>query len=199
MTAILDIILATIAGSIVILTILFSIFNVQQMSYNTQIILALSDHATKSAEVLASEYMERAGRHITAPTPVFTQASSVFMRFNTQDEFWTPVRDLRIQWASISAPDVGTIDVHEDMVGRLYDTDPYFVRSPRYRYFDETYQELDVSIPANLALIRSCRATIVFCAPGWERGATLQDMDDPQIQIPITFWSFFKNAYISSP
>jgi len=208
MTALLDVTLATITGIIVILTILFSILNVQQMSYNLQVMLGVYEHVAVITDISYGlpAYLERAGRHLadlnippTPPStvspglePMFTMATNDRMTFRYKDNFYDDninIRVVDIQYLT-NAPG-GRIEVSINGALQL-STLPYLLEEPRYTYYDRNNAVI-ANPGTNQTLlnnIRSCRVDLIFRAPGWGRDDVLQ------IRYPITAWTYFKNTYL---
>jgi len=210
MTVVLDVILATIASAIVILTIIFSVLNVQQMNYNTMQWLAITDYAMDSVEVL-QDWLGRAGLHSTTEDdpfgpqiPTFNSDFNYTFGFYAKDDFWQTGR----YWYEFGFQRIGT----DNNVGRVmmveqeypmaltnidtFTIDVYEVERPICTFYraDGTAFTPTPTNPISSTdgqNIRSAKIDMVFRAPGWGRGD-----DDLTIRFPVSFWVYFKNMYI---
>jgi len=186
MTFILDLILALITGIIVILTIIYSIINIQQMNYNTQMLLAMHDYAEDVIDILSSEFLEKVGRHFVGEN-VFTNATATSMTFRFKENSWdtetTYLMDYQNRLVSIieNPATANTI--------RFSTINSYPLETPVITYYGSSSNVI-INPVANLDSIRGCRVDLIFNVPGWGRGGELT------LRYPITFWKYFKNMYI---
>jgi len=200
MITLLDVTLSVITGMIVILTIIFSILNVNQMNYNLETMLTLHKHGTITLYWLEM-YLETAGRNLSSTESVFNVATENSMRFNYKENFY----DSDSQYYEINyvTTGVGRIEVSKNGGAVEYQTFPATLDmsppptnalQPIFTYFDEEEHVIPFPINTQDALdsIRSVRVDLIFSAPGWGKD------DDLTVYYPITFWKYFKNIYIAN-
>jgi hypothetical protein len=208
MTFIIDLIGATIAGVLVVITIIKSIFNVQMVNFNIQMLLSLNTHSQQVSEVLSLNFLEAVGKYVPANVPTSVHLAEA-------GRFHYYARESFLDWDN-EHNQVFTIEVAPDGTGGnvlivrqgegaytalnlpalpvVYDTLPIYLVSPEvFTYFDEDNVLIPTPVPAGrLADVRSIRVDLVFTTPAWSH-------DDGFIEVPITFWRHFKNLYIDEP
>ena len=214
MSVIIDVIGATIAGSLLVLTILATIFNVHEMNYNIQMLLAMNHHGKNVQHILDTEFIEKAGQFLAPSTelPIFSphpdSTNSTRMTFH----FWDNIGRINHLRYSISTEefvgdDVGSafsVQVHRINGFPIleYDSDPFFLASDNiFTYFgyevgDENgngisneFFVLDIAT-LDVARIRAVRVDLVFHTLAFDRATGLN------LVYPLSFWRIFTNAYI---
>jgi hypothetical protein len=189
MTAILDILAATIAGTMIILTIIASIFNISQVNYNVSMFLAMNTHAQTVVTVLNDVYLENTGKYM-GNTESITRSLPDALTIRTKlEHFNTAISEFHFDL--VPATGGGFVLQVSDETGIvLYDTLPYsLTNSDVFSYFDEN-NVLIADPVANAGDIRVCRIDLQFFTPG------LGNIDDLEMTYPITFWRYFKNLYL---
>jgi hypothetical protein len=191
MTAILDILAATIAGTMIILTIIVSIFNISQVNYNVSMFLAMNTHAQKVIEVLNDVYLENTGKYMeTADGAAIGRSLPDALTIRSRLEHFSPTAT-EFRFDVVPAGGGGFVLEVTDETGMVvYDTLPYHLTTQNvFTYFDEN-NVLIADPVANSADIRVCRVDLEFFTPG------LGNIEDLELTYPITFWRYFKNLYL---
>ena len=214
MSVIIDIIGATIAGSLLVLTILATIFNVHEVNYNIQMLLSMNHHGKNVQNILDTRFIERAGQFLnSSELPVFSpnpdSTNSTRMTYHYWDTIGR-VEYLRytVSTEELAGEDIGnafSVQVHRVNGSSLnleFDSYPFFLATNHiFRYYgyeigDENgngisneFFELD-SAPLNVSRIRAVRIDLVFHTMAFDR-ATGQNL-----VYPLSFWRIFTNAYI---
>jgi len=196
MVTLLDVTLSVITGMIVILTIIFSIININQMSYNLETMLALHEFCTNTSDSgenvieILETYLEYAGRHMADPDSqrVFHIAESNRLRFRAKEESFSPTPDM-YEFRYGTGNGLPRLEVLKNG-NEVFRTWPYALREPVFTYFNYDGNPINPTTDAQRAAIRSVRVDLIFEAPGWGK------QDDLVIGYPITFWQYFKNLYI---
>jgi len=206
MITLLDVTLSVITGTIVILTIVFSIININQMNYNLETMLTLHKHAANVIYWL-DLYLEPAGRYIAntatgtppTPQPTFLEATEHRLRFNSIENFYDTITQMReYDFIHVNTGGEPRIEVRIGPSGgpttEVYRTYPATLQEPVYTYFDSLLTVINpTNTPAQMARIRSVRVDLILSAPGWTNNP-----DHATIFYPITFWKYFKNVYIAN-
>lgn len=103
MIVLLDIIGAIIAGTMVIITIVNSIFNIQQMNYNIQTLLSLNTVGNEITEFIDLTYLESVGRNLKSTDQIISTAKENEFTFFTKPSYAdTVLLNIRLQLFKIA-------------------------------------------------------------------------------------------------
>lgn len=192
MIVFLDIIGAVIAGTMVIITIISSIFNVQQMNYNIQTLLALNTTANQISEFLDLSYLESVGRNLKNTEDVIKSVSGNRFVYFSRAEY----SDINpVEYTAETKTDangnvfisISTKNTPTSVSVEVFNSSPFFIEHTNiFTFFD-----IDGNITTNINDVRYCQVDLVFVERGWDK------KDNLYIKYPITFWRFFKNIYLN--
>jgi len=190
MSVFIDIIGAAVIGVMVIMTILFTIFNVQRMNYNVNTMLTLNTTANTLTEVIDMSYLEPVARHLQPEQPAIILAQRDQFTFNRRHD--NPPHNLQTYQLRMlrNADDnifLSVMRTEGGIATEVFNSFPFFFESGDvFTFFD-----LNGNVTTDTDLIRGVRVDLVFVADSFGR-------DDSRISYPITFWRHFKNIYLRS-
>jgi len=190
MIVMIDIIGAMIAGTMVVMTIVNSIFNVQQMNYNIQALLGLNTIANQVTEFIDLNYLESVGRNLASGDSVFVSAGINELVFYTKPSYadtnltkFTITALTNSSNQSYISVNSGNTEVFNSLPFRIKNTDIF-------TYYDD--KQLPIAdLNNNLKKIFYIKVSLVFIEEGWD------NRNDLVIEYPIVFWRFFKNIYLN--
>jgi hypothetical protein len=190
MSAIIDIIGATIAGGMVLITIITTIFNIQRNNFNTNVWLNMKSHAQTFINSFDQAYLENVGRHMLSSADaedlILTAETNMFS-YNSANRPFDPTPSTFVIEVT-GTPQKYVIEVKENGV-KVYDSLPFYLaNNDIFVYYDSMGNV--VSPGTHLDQISLCRVNLVFNADSWDA--------DPSVMLnfPITFWRNFKNITI---
>ena len=197
MNALIDVFGSIIAGSVVVLTILTSIFNIQQINYNINAFLHLNEAANHFIEVVDMAYFEPVGRNmLTTDNPIKVAARNRLIYENRSTPNGAPIT-YTIEMRFIN--NRNTFIVTEQMtptssVVEVYRS-PYALESlDIFTYYGRDDNELTFDAVTNSITntnsVYGVKVDLVFITEAWSNS------DDHNIRYPITFWRYFKNIYL---
>jgi len=200
MGALLDVLGSVIAGGIVIITIIFSILNIQRTNYTVQTMLSLNTAANRITETIDLDFFEHVGRNVEELGDVFGPVVNARMfqyRMNTQ--YNAPLAQ-QFLYTVQTVQDGNNIYLQVNQSFRSgttwsapaqrFSSAPFsFDSMDVFTYLDVNGNELVPPI-ADLTNIRGVRIDLVYVAPAYNAGEL--------IQFPITFWRLFNNVYIAA-
>ncbi|MCL2063921.1 MAG: hypothetical protein FWG98_06075 [Candidatus Cloacimonetes bacterium] len=186
MNSLIDVIMAFVAGTIVVMTILYSIFQVRQMNYNIETFLTLNQTANNLIDVVDTAFLEPVGLHLRndeQAVMVATQNEFVYRNRATSN---APVIDeYRIRMLTHNSRNTLVITRNN---AEVYNSYPVFFESPSiFTYYDRTN-----SVTTNPNDVFSIRVDLNLITEAWS------NLDDQRIEYPISFWRIFRNVYLSS-
>ena len=188
MSVFIDVLGSIFAGSLVVLTIISSILNIQQMNYNLQAFLALNLAANHFIEVVDMSYFEPVGLNIERTEPSVLEASRNRFVYQNRRSITTPLVTHAIEMQT-NADNRIFFRVTENGI-TVFNSSPVFFESVDiFTYYDSNFNEI-ADPAARLNDVYSVRVDLVFTEAAWSR--------DPnqRIRYPVTFWRFFKNIYL---
>jgi len=183
MSFIIDQIGATIAGAVVLLVIIKSVFTFNQMNHSVRTLLALNTSANHITEVVDMMFLEPIGQYSISEDEIILSASRSEIVVNNKETGGI----MTIKMNNEEGNNFLTI-THNGL--EEYNTSPVFFESAEvFTFLDKHNREVE-PIAANLAEIYGIKVEMVLIAPGWKK-------DDPQpIRYPLTFWRSFKGLYL---
>lgn len=185
----LDVIGAMVAGTMVILTIVNSIFNIQQMNYNVQTMLALNSTANQMTEVIDMMYLEPVAKNLKKDEVAVNIAKSNEFEFISRLTYNdNTITTYKLEMLSDSKNN-NYLSVKENNHVVFNSSPFYFDSKDVFKYYDEDFNEL-LNIVTEFDDIRAVRVDLVYVAEGWN------NKNDLKIKYPVTFWRFLKNIYL---
>ena len=200
MSFIIDIIGATVASAILVITIIGTIFKIHEMNYNIQILLAMNQHSQQVVEAL-DYYLEKPGKFMTSGA-VFDVAADSIIVFKEAESYGSPNL---ITYSIFALAETGdavrdsfVVNVHDTSATPvlLYDTEPFYVANNEiftYYGYDITTTPptfIELPDPPNVDQIRAVRVDLVFHTPTYDVAT------GRNIVYHMQFWRYFKNVYI---
>ena len=183
MNFLIDIIGAFVAGTIVIITILYSMFNVRQMNYNTEVFLNLNTTANNLVEVIDSAYLEPVGVNLTqGENAVFLATPNAF-GYRNRATSTSPLTEYRVEMRTQN--NKNTLVVTRNNVVEYNSYPVFFENSNVFTYFDAS-----TAPTTNAADVFGVRVDLNLVADSWSNSP------DKTINYPISFWRYFRNVYI---
>ena len=207
MSTILDVIMAVIAGSIVIVTIMITIIKINQMNYNLQTMMNLQEDSNLVITAIDEAFLEPVGNHLHNFETAITHASAGQFSYNFRavicgckidEPNWMTDCTHPLQSATITTEQVGTgfrlianstWDPKRPGMPMVFQTTVY----PLTTGDIFTYYDVDENVTNNLSDIRSVKFNFEFRARGW-----YDTEDEAEIRYPVAFWRYFKNIYIQN-
>ena len=183
MSAIIDIIGSRIAGTVILLVIISSIFAANNTNYNVKTLLRLNTTANQVAEVIDMAFLEPIGQNATASDNVIVSANNKEIIVKNVKPDGTIV----IKMNTISGNHFLTI--HRNGVEE-YNTTPFYFESPEIFTFLDKNNTAIVPNSSNYEDIYGVRVDIVLIAPSMGKG------DNHNVRYPLTFWRNFKGVYL---
>ena len=198
MNALLDTLGATVIGSMFMLTILNSLFNIQALSTNFQRQITLLDQTERVTNILDTYYLSAVGRSLSSNSSIISRAEED--RFTFRGEL-----DGNIHLIDIQA---GAIDTLRNayplavFVDGTKNYGPFWVSTTnddsydgiRITYYDNTGNTLsysDLQIQSNRNRIISLKFELELVYETYRRD--LRAMDNKH---QITFWKYLTNLYL---
>jgi hypothetical protein len=191
MTALIDVIGATVAGAMVIMTILSTIFNVQRNNFNMNMILSMKTHSQKFISAFGQVYLENVGNHMESASftgDIIHCAEPNLFSYMAAKRPYDPNPSAYIIQV-IGSPSNYVIQVVED--GRIvYDSLPFFLKDNNiFTYKDGTGQTVaPTTDPTELRKIESCQVDISFTTFSHDTNP------DAMLYYPTRFWHSFRNV-----
>jgi len=180
MSSILDVLGAMITGSIILLMMFSALFNIQVISYNTQLQISLSQMSEDlitgrkigNDHYLGLEsFLSRVGAGVPDSLAIIEATSTSFKflgRSNTSSAISSPLYVYK-----------------DDMVNHI--SGPFWLADP----LSLTYYDENENPTLNIADIRSIKVDITFLYNTYR-----SDIDKKLIKHNIVFWKYFKNLYL---
>ena len=194
MSSIIDVIGALIASTVIIITIILTIINVQKIKYNTETMLNLYQSGDLIASGLDLEYLEKVGRNLYNDEVAVTRATANEFVFRTRENRADAgMKIVRIFTTAVAGTtNTFRLQVSVNGLPPEFDSSPVFIQSGDiFTYFDGSDPPVITTAEAD---IHSVQVNLTFLAPAWN-----EDPSRPNLEYPLTFWRFFKNAYIDNP
>jgi len=200
MGALLDVLGSVIAGGIIIITIIFSILNIQRTNYTVQTMLSLNTAANRITETIDLDFFEHVGRNIEDLGDVFGPVVNGRMfqyRMNAQHNA-LPAQQFLYTVQTVHDGNNIFLQVTQQFrsgtgwsapVQRFSSAPFSFESMDVFTYLDVDGNELVPPI-GDLTSIRGVRIALVYVAPALNAGEF--------IQFPVTFWRLFNNVYITA-
>ena len=182
MGTIIDVVGSRIAGTVILLLIISSIFAGNSMNHNVRTLLNLNTAANQIAEVIDMAFLEKVGQNATSADEVIPMATSDELVIRT-------VNPNAIVWLKMNTKD-GNHYLSITRNGKEeYNTTPYYFESKDiFTYLDKDNNEV-VPTATNLDTIYGVKVDIVLIAPSMGKG-------EAPIRYPLTFWRNFKGVYL---
>jgi len=198
MASLLDVLGATIAGSLVLLMIFTSLFNIQVISYNTQLQIGL----TKMSEDLITgrktgsidqpgieSILSKVGAGVSTSTDPIIEATSTSFKFLGQTNPTSSVSTLYFVQESGTSEGFPLYVYQNDMSNPIIG--PFWMADT----LEITYIDMNnnvVNTPdSNHDLIRAIKVSLTFFYDTYQ-----PDIDKRLVRHNIVFWKYFKNLYL---
>ena len=192
MNSIIDVIGALIASTVIIITILLTIINIQKIKYNSETLLGLYSAGDLIASAIDQEYLEKVGYNLYNDEVRITVATPTNFHFNYKStRTATSMNNVRI-FTSVVNGNTSLQAIDPIVPPGGFDSTPVFLESGNiFTYYDGGNPPAPTTV---LDDIHSVKVELVFIAPAWNDNPT-----KPNLRYPITFWRYFKNVYIDNP
>jgi len=197
MSVLIDVIGATIAGAALIVTILFTIFNVQRSNFNINALLTLNTVANTVSETIDLEYFEHVGRNIEEADQIFVQATNTTfvyrMRTHVESNPASRLRTYRVQMLTNANNDIFLSVRRQEGTGaetEVFNSTPFFFNSTDVFVYLDEHGDPIANPMASLPDIHGIQVNLVYVTNS-HAGA------DQRILFPVSFWRFFINSYFA--
>ncbi len=198
MSSLLDVLGATVVGSMVLLMIFTSLFNMQVISYNTQLQIGL----TKMSEDLITgrktgsidqpgieSILSKVGAGVSTSTDPIIEATSTSFKFLGQTNPTSSVSTLYFVQESGTSEGFPLYVYQNDMSNPIIG--PFWMADT----LEITYIDMNnnvVNTPdSNHDLIRAIKVSLTFFYDTYQ-----PDIDKRLVRHNIVFWKYFKNLYL---
>ncbi|MCL1827350.1 MAG: hypothetical protein FWG20_04840 [Candidatus Cloacimonetes bacterium] len=194
MTAIIDVIGAMIAGALIMITIIYTIFNVQRNNFNMDMMFNMKTHAQHVVDVLDRAYLENVGAHMATAGPgmdIITAAGPDKFSYRSAKDPYVATVDL-FEIRVVGSPNQYQIEVTENGAV-IFDSAPFFIaNNDIFTYIDFEGNQLDIAAnPGAISSIGYCQTNLIFTTFNHDTDV------DSMLRYPITFWRGFKNLAIN--
>lgn len=197
MGAMLDVIGATIAGGVLILFILNSMFTIQALAFNTNMASNLID-ITETVSSNLSTILDLVGSDIDSRPNAIWEADSTKFRFQAEfdvnDDGHLTDTDITIEQITDGNSNKQLLVYHDDDTNNIL-LGPFRIDNNdnlNFTYYDEFNNVIGSG--ASLNDIRSVRVEIPF----YDEGMNLTGSQQRDLVHNIVIWKFFKNLYLST-
>ncbi|MDP8202212.1 MAG: hypothetical protein P9M11_08730 [Candidatus Tenebribacter burtonii] len=190
MSSILDVLGAMITGSIILLMMFSALFNIQVISYNTQLQISLSQMSEDlitgrkigNDHYLGLEsFLSRVGAGVPDSLAII-EATSTSFKFLGRSNTSSAISTYYFVQKAASSP---LYVYKDDMVNHI--SGPFWLADP----LSLTYYDENENPTLNIADIRSIKVDITFLYNTYR-----SDIDKKLIKHNIVFWKYFKNLYL---
>jgi len=198
MSSLLDVLGATIVGSLVLLMIFTSLFNMQAISYNTQLQISLS----KMSEDLITgrkignidhlgleNILSKVGAGVPESTDPIIEANLNSFKFLGQTNLTSSISTYYFVQEDQTGNGYPLYVYQNDMVNPI--SGPFWMSDPLEISYYDTNNNLIVSPNTNHDLIRSIEVNLTFFYNTHQ-----PDIDKRLLRHSIVFWKYFKNLYL---
>ena len=198
MSSLLDVIGATIAGSVVLLMIFTALFNIQVMSYNTQLQISLSQ---MSEDLITGRkiggvdqpglesILSKVGAGVPSTTDPIIEVTSNSFKFLGRTNLTSSISTFYFVQESQTSNGFPLYVYQNDMSNPI--SGPFWMADTlAISYYD--VNDNIISAPgSNHGLIRSVEVNLTFFYNTYK-----PDIDKRFIRHNIVFWKYFKNLYL---
>jgi len=190
MPAYMDVIGSVVAGTFIIITIIYSIFNIQRMNHNISTLLLLNNTANTMTDVIDLMYLEPVARNLGRDEEAIIRATSNEFRFRKRVVDEGDLMEYHLQTVADASGNISFIvrEVNAGVTGtgtEVFNSAPFFIQSGDvFSYFNRHGNPTDT-----LSAIHGIKVDFVYVKPGW-------NAESDEILYPITFWRYFKNIYL---
>ena len=190
MNSIIDVIGALIAGTVVIITIILTIINVQKIKYNTETMLNLYSSGDIYVSSIDQGFLEKVGLNLYNDEAPITIANQNIFEFRAKETRTATSMDTYRIFTTTTNNNRSLIITENGT--EVFATTPVFIGTGDiFTYYDGGNPPLPTF---DTALIHSVKVDLTFLAPAWN-----ENILKPNLEYPITFWRYFKNVYIDNP
>lgn len=198
MSSLLDVIGATISGSLVLLMIFSSLLNVQVISYNTQLQISL----TQTSEDMITgrrvgntnrpgidSYLSKVGAGVPEITDPIIEATSISFKFLGQTNPTSSISTFHFVQENVTSDGFPLYVYLDDMSNPV--SGPFWMSDSLSIQYYDVGNNLITSPDSNHDLIRSIEVKVTFYYDTYQ-----SDIDKRFIKHTIVFWKYFKNLYL---
>ena len=198
MSSMLDVLGATIAGSMVLLMIFTSLFNMQVMSYNTELQIGL----IKMSEDLITgrkignidrpgieSILSKVGAGVSSLTDPIIEATSTSFKFLGQTSPTSIISTIHFVQESGTSEGFPLYVYQDDMTNPILG--PFWMADAMVVTYNDMHNNVIMSPDSNHSLIRSVEVSLTFFYDTYQ-----PDIDKRLIRHNIVFWKYFKNLYL---
>ena len=198
MSSILDVIGATIAGSVVLLMIFTALFNIQVISYNTQLQISLSQ---MSEDLITGRnvggidqpgletLLSKVGAGVPSATDPIIEATSNSFKFLGRTNLTSSISTFHFVQESQTSNGFPLYVYQNDMSNPI--SGPFWMADSLLISYYDVNNSIISSPGSNHGLIRSVEVNLTFFYNTYQ-----PDIDKRFIKHNIVFWKYFKNLYL---
>ena len=201
MSSLLDVLGATIAGSLVLLMIFGALSNMQVISYNTQLQISLTEMAEDmiTGRKLGDEdqlglesILSYVGAGVITGQASVLEATSNSFKFVGKTNPNSPLRTFYLVQEEDSTSFGFPLYVYQDvMTPNNHILGPFWLAEPMSMKYYDVNSTLIVDPSINYDLIRSIEVNLTFFYDTHQ-----PDIDKRLLRHSIVFWKYFKNRYL---
>lgn len=198
MSSILDVIGATIAGSLVLLMIFTALFNMQAISYNTELQIGLtkmSEDLITGRKIGSINYpglesiLSKVGAGVSTSTDPIIRATSSSFKFLGQNNPTSIISTFHFVQETGTSDGFPLYVYQNDMSNPIFG--PFWLAdSLEITYIDRNNNIVN-NPDSNHDLIRSVEVSLTFFYDTYQ-----PDIDKRLVRHNIVFWKYFKNLYL---
>ncbi len=198
MSSMLDVIGATIAGSVVLLMIFSALFNIQVISYNTQLQISLSQ---MSEDLITGRkvggldqpglesILSKVGAGVPSATDPIIEATSNSFKFLGRTNLTSSISTFHFVQESQTSNGFPLYVYQNDMSNPI--SGPFWMADSLLISYYDVNNSIISSPGSNHDLIRSVEVNLTFFYNTHQ-----PDIDKRFIRHNIVFWKYFKNLYL---
>ncbi|RLD65981.1 MAG: hypothetical protein DRI84_05775 [Bacteroidetes bacterium] len=198
MPSLLDVLGATVVGSLVLLMIFTSLFNMQAISYNTQLQISLSktsEDLITGRKIGNTDYLglenilSKVGAGVPESDHPIIEATPNSFKFKGQSNLISSISTYYFVQEDQTDDGYPLYVYQNDMVNPI--SGPFWMSDPLEISYYDSNNNLIASPDANHDLIRSVEVSLTFFY-----NTHRPDIDKRLLRHRIVFWKYFKNLYL---
>jgi len=183
MSALLDVIMSVIVGGLIVITIILTIGNIQEMNYNTSHMQDLKFLGNNLIEVLDAHFLESVGRNMGSDQTILEATKSSFT-FKSRQEPGSA--DSTVVISLEPTPDGFRLDIRQDGVLMTHPNPSFLLESDEIFYFFDANKAETYDIDQ----IKGVQVELKFVSKNFKN-------ESGSLKYQLSFVRFFRNVYIN--